>query len=61
MTLGKPLHVHPGLLGYRALSQFSSFNGKVVLKRPFLCETREAFAVHVHCSGLPGDSFELIK
>ena len=37
------------------MGQYSSFSGKMVLKRPFLNDTGEASALHLDCSGFPGD------
>ena len=39
------LHVHClGLLGDRALGQYGSFTQTMILKRPFVSDTREASA-----------------
>ena len=51
---GRPLHVHSGLLGDKALSQYNSFIGKMVLKRLCISDTGE-HCLYVHCSGLLGD------
>ena len=43
MPLGKTLYnIHSGLPGDRALSQYDSFTWRKVLKRPFICDTRDA-------------------
>ena len=60
IELAKPSHVCSGPVGDRALNQYDSFSGKMVLKRPFLSDIGEALTQLIHCSGLPGDSFELI-
>ena len=60
MKLGKPLHILLAFLGDRALSQYSNFSGKMVFRRPCFSDPGEALALHVHWSGIPGESFELI-
>ena len=37
-----------------------AFSGKIFLKRPFIGDAAEALALHIHCSGLSGDSFQYI-
>ena len=41
--------------GDRASSQYDSFSGKMVLKRPFLSDTGKTLALHLQCVGVPGD------
>ena len=40
----------------RVMSLYDSFAWKIVLKRTHISDTEEDIAIHIHCSGLPGDS-----
>ena len=54
MTLGKArlCMLLLGSWGDTASSQYDSFGGKMVLKRPFFGDTGEASALYIHSSGL---------
>ena len=57
VILWKLQHVNSlGLPEDRALSQCNSFTQKIVMKRPYVTDTGEDFALYVHCLGLLGDT-----
>ena len=50
------------LLGNRALMWYDSFSGKMVLKRPFLCDTGEDSTIFIQVSGRQSfEPFELFS